>query len=152
MFCSCFNNNKYLNDVEYKDCVPFVPPVNNGKVIKVYDGDTITIASKLPIRNSPVYRFSVRLNGIDTPEMKTKDENEKEIAQKAKEHLSGLIMDKMVTLKEVKTEKYGRLLAEVYYKDIHVNSNMVVNRYAVKYDGGTKNCPENWKEYHNYRV
>lgn len=151
MFSYCFKSKNPVIHVEYKDTTPFVPPVTNGKVIKVYDGDTITIASKLPIRNSPIYRFSVRLNGIDTPEMKTKDENEKEIAQKAKEHLSGLIMNKMVELKKVKTEKYGRLLAEVYYKNIHVNANMIVNRYAVKYDGGTKNCPENWKQYHYYK-
>ena len=39
-----------LTDVEYKDTVPFVPPVTGGRVVKVYDGDTITIeaATGLP--------------------------------------------------------------------------------------------------------
>ena len=151
MFLSCFCKNREDNNLEnvnYKDTIPFVAPVTSGKVIKVYDGDTITIASKLPIRNSPVYRFSVRLNGIDTPEMRTKNQNEKEIAQKAQLYLSGLIMNKTVLLKDVQTEKYGRLLAEVYIGKTHINKNMIANRYAVKYDGGTKQTPDDWKEYH----
>ena len=54
----------------WKDTIPFIPPISGGVVIKVYDGDTITIASKLPYKKSPLYRFSVRLNGIDSPEIK----------------------------------------------------------------------------------
>ena len=42
MFCNCFMNPlTQMNNVEYKHTVPFVPPVTSGKVIKVYDGDTI---------------------------------------------------------------------------------------------------------------
>ena len=54
----------------WKDTMPFIPPISGGVVIKVYDGDTITIASKLPYKKSPLYRFSVRMNGIDAPELK----------------------------------------------------------------------------------
>ena len=64
--------------IELKDTVPFTFPIENGQVIKVYDGDTITIASKLPYDASPLYRLSVRLNGIDTPEIKGKNDDEKE--------------------------------------------------------------------------
>ena len=67
--------------IEWKDCKAFVPPINSGYVVKVYDGDTITIASKLPYPESPLYRFAVRLNGIDTPEIKGKNEDEKKAAQ-----------------------------------------------------------------------
>lgn len=35
-------------NVKWSDTVPFVPPITSGRVIKVYDGDTITIAAKLP--------------------------------------------------------------------------------------------------------
>ena len=35
-------------DIDWKDTVKFVPPIISGMVLKVYDGDTITIASKLP--------------------------------------------------------------------------------------------------------
>ena len=50
----------YLQNIEYGDTRPFVYPIHYGKVIKVYDGDTITIAAKLPNTDGPVYRFSVR--------------------------------------------------------------------------------------------
>lgn len=50
--------------------------------MKVYDGDTITIATRLGGTGS-LYRFSVRLLAIDTPEKRTKNKEEKEIAMKA---------------------------------------------------------------------
>mgnify|MGYP001258322083 CR=1 FL=1 len=137
-----------LSAVNWENTVPFVPPVSGGNVIKVYDGDTITIASKLPYDASPLFRFSVRLNGIDTPEIKGKDDNEKSIAKKARDDLSNLILKKEVTLKNVTTEKYGRILAEVYLGDIHLNQWMIDQRYAVAYDGGTKKSPKNWVKYH----
>ena len=85
-------------EIDWKDTIEFVPPVEKGIVIKVYDGDTITIASKLPYLSSPLYRFSVRLNGIDCPEIKSKDENEKQCAQIAKKEMSDLILNKIVIL------------------------------------------------------
>lgn len=134
--------------IEWKDTVPFVFPIQGGQVIKVYDGDTITIASKMPYPESPLYRFSVRLNGIDTPEIKGKNEDEKEIAKKARNELSALIMNKEITLKNVQSEKYGRILAEVYLGDICLNDWLIEKKFAVKYDGGTKQIPESWKTYH----
>ena len=56
---------EYLDNINYKDTIPYIPNVTYGKVIKVYDGDTITIACKMPFDNSPIYRFSVRIAGID---------------------------------------------------------------------------------------
>ena len=62
---------KDLEHITYKDTIPFIIPILYGKVIKVYDGDTITIAAALPIiNNNKLYRFSVRLSGIDSPEIK----------------------------------------------------------------------------------
>ena len=134
--------NDELDKITYSDTLPFVPPISHGKVIKVYDGDTITIASKLCDK---MYRFPVRLNGIDTPEIKGKTATEKELAKKARDALSNIVMDKMVVLKNVSTEKYGRLLADVYIGDLCLNEWMLENKYAVKYDGGTKIIPDEWK-------
>jgi endonuclease YncB( thermonuclease family) len=39
---------EYLEKINYENTVPFVPLIVGGKVVKVYDGDTFTIASKLP--------------------------------------------------------------------------------------------------------
>jgi endonuclease YncB( thermonuclease family) len=124
--------------------VPFVPPVTCGKVIKVYDGDTITIASRLPFTDSPIYKFPVRLLGIDCPEIKGSTETEKNLAKSARDALSSRINGKMVILKNVSTEKYGRLLADVYIDGANMNQWMLDNNYAVKYDGGTKSRPDNW--------
>ena len=76
-------NIKYMedgSDIKWEDTVEFTFPITGGRVIKVYDGDTITIASKLPFDNSPLYRLSVRLNGIDAPEIKGKTDDEKTAA------------------------------------------------------------------------
>lgn len=156
--CSCYlvgrgdntqkTNENYIefDKITYSNTVPFIPPVTIGKVIKVYDGDSITIASKLPNINDIIYRFQVRLNGIDTPEIKGKTVTEKELAKKARDALSILIMNKMVILKNVSTEKYGRLLADVYIGDLYVNEWLLNNNYAVKYDGGTKIIPDEWNK------
>ena len=145
----CCYREKIPDNLNPKDLPLFIPPLKGGKVIKVYDGDTITIASRVPgLYNSPIYKFSVRLNGIDTPEMKGKNEEEKEIAVKARDALSERIMGKEIRLENVQTEKYGRLLCEVYLGNDHLNKWMIDERYAVEYDGGTKIIPESWKKYH----
>lgn len=139
------NNTEYLNDIQYANTIPFVPPIQSGKVIKVYDGDTFTIAAKLPNTDSPIYRFSVRLNGIDTPEIHGKTAHEKELAIAARDALHTLIYGKIITLKNVATEKYGRILADVYIGDLHVNDWSIQQKFSVPYDGGAKNRPNDWE-------
>jgi len=136
----------YLKNVEYKDTVVFIPPITHGKVIKVYDGDTITIASRLACKDkdSPIYRFRVRFAGIDSPEIKGDSEKECALAIKSRDALHSLIFGKIVELKNNGTEKYGRLLADVYLNNIHVNQWMLDKKLAVKYNGGKKNRPPDW--------
>lgn len=138
----------YLENTNYKNSIPFIPPIQFGKVVKVYDGDTITIATKLPYSESPVYRFQVRLNGIDCPEMKTHNETEKQCAQLAKKLIYDICFNNIVELKDVQLEKYGRILAKVYCNGICLNDLLCEQHLAVSYDGGTKKCPEDWMEYY----
>ena len=138
-----------MDTITYKDTIPFIPPISEGKVVKVYDGDTITIATKLPYDNSPYYRFSVRLKGIDCPEIKTSNLYEKECALIARDFLIELLMDKMVLLKDVELEKYGRILADVYIDEQNVSGLLCEKKLAVKYEGGTKQSPKNWMNYYN---
>jgi endonuclease YncB( thermonuclease family) len=137
------------SDIKWEDTVEFTFPIKGGRVIKVYDADTITIASKLPYDESPMYRLSVRLNGIDTPEMKGKGvlDDEKEAAKLARDFVSNLVLNKYVTLQNIESEKYGRILADVYIGNIHLNELLLKERYAVKYDGGTKIKPASWLKY-----
>jgi endonuclease YncB( thermonuclease family) len=58
-----------------------------------------------------------------------------------------MIMNKVVKLENVQSEKYGRILADVYLGELHINQWLIDNRYAVAYSGGTKTRPSNWLEY-----
>jgi endonuclease YncB( thermonuclease family) len=136
--------DEYLNDVEYKDTTVFIPPIVSGKVIKVYDGDTITIASKIPGTALPVYRFRVRLSGIDSAEIKGETDSEKKLAIEARDALHNLIFGKIIKLQNIGTEKYGRILADIYIDDLHVNKWMLDNNFAIPYDGGKKKRPIEW--------
>lgn len=137
-----------LQNIKYDNTELFIPPIKHGLVIKVYDGDTITIASKLPYKQSPVYRFSVRLNGIDCPEIKGNNDNEKKCALIAREEVSNLLLNKIVHLENLQTEKYGRILADVYLDNINISNYLLEKHLAVKYDGGTKTRPNDWLEYY----
>lgn len=136
-------------EIHWDETIPFTFPITGGQVIKVYDADTITIASKLPYDASPLYRLSVRLTGIDTPEIKGKGvtEDEKQAAVEARDFVSNLVLHKHVRLENIESEKYGRILADVFIGDIHLNELLVQERYAVRYDGGTKKKPDSWTQY-----
>lgn len=144
---SLFNesNVSEYDNATWENTIGFVPPVSRGKVIKVYDGDTITIASKLPYSGSVIYRFSVRLIGIDSPEIKGSTDIEKRLAILSRDALHKLIFGKIVRLEDVGTEKYGRLLANVYLDDINVSKWMIDNGYAISYNGGKKTRPNEWE-------
>jgi endonuclease YncB( thermonuclease family) len=136
--------------LRYEETVPFTFPITQGHVVKVYDGDTITIAAKMPYNyESPLYRFPVRLNGIDTAEIKGKTPDEKEAARIAKTELQTLLLHKDVVLKNIKNEKFGRILADVFLEDLHINQWMIEKRFAVPYDGKTKKTPDCWLKYLN---
>jgi endonuclease YncB( thermonuclease family) len=148
------NSENYLkdgNDIGWKNTTEFTAPIIGGRVIKVYDADTITVASKLPYKGSLLYRFPVRLNGINAPEIKGKgiSENEKTAAKNAQQFVSNLILNKFVKLENIKTEKYGRLLADVYINGVNLNQLLINEGYAIEYNGGTKNNPSSWLNHKN---
>ena len=147
------NNNENDNlfeipeNINPKSIKTYIPNISKARVIKCYDGDTITIAAKLPNINE-IYKFSLRIKGIDCPEIKTSDENERYVAVLAKEKLYNLVFNKIVVLKNISLEKYGRLLADVYIDDQSCAKVLLDNRLAVNYEGGTKCPPKNWKLYY----
>lgn len=133
-----FFSSNIRSIINWKDTTLFVPPISQGQVIKVYDGDTITIASTINMPNSPLYRFSIRLHGIDAPEIRGKSQEEKEAAIISRDKLANLVLHQIVTLKHRGTEKYGRVLADVYLNSLHINEWLLQNKLAVPYDGKTK--------------
>jgi endonuclease YncB( thermonuclease family) len=134
-------------DTSWEDTITYIPPVTSGRVIKVYDGDTITIATRVHGLDQ-LYRFSVRLDGIDCPEMRTKSDTEKSAAKLAKQFVAERVLGKMVELRDVSLEKYGRILADVWIDGQSINTQLVEHRLAVTYGGGTKQIPGDWLEYH----
>ena len=134
----------YLTNISYKETKIFIPQIKFAKVIKVYDGDTITVAAKLPFDESPIYRFSIRLRSIDSPEIRGESKRECELAIQARDALYNLIFGKIIEIRNNGKEKYGRLLADIYYKDIHINQWILDNGHAVAYNGGKKIRSDNW--------
>lgn len=133
-----FNTRRLFSNIAWKETIPFIPPISKGRVIKVYDGDTITVASKLPFTGSPLYRFRVRLARIDAPEIRADCETERKYAIISRDFLSERIINQEVQIRNNKSEKYGRLLAEIYFNDINISDMMMENKMAVYYTGGKK--------------
>ena len=96
---SC-NTQQMLNNIEYNNTITYIPNIQFAKVIKVYDGDTITIGTIIDNTNI-YYRFTVRLKGIDCPEIKSKDTQEQLCAQIAKETLHKLIYNQIIQLQNI---------------------------------------------------
>jgi endonuclease YncB( thermonuclease family) len=146
------NDLKKYNNIEHKNCVNFIPPIQYGKVIKVYDGDTITIGTILPYSET-VYKFSVRIRNIDCPEIRSNDEKERLCASCAKQFLSGLILNTIVELKNVGYDKYGRILADIYLENNNIGDIMINEQLAVQYNGGKKEIVDWYKLYsENHKI
>lgn len=113
------------------------------KVVEVYDGDTIFI--DLPDQH-PLFgkRIGVRINGIDTPEMRTKNICEKKKAQKAKEILQGLLeRATRVDVVDVQKDKYFRILGNVLVDGKPVINVLIQEKLAYAYHGDRK-PQRNW--------
>ena len=108
------------------------------KVLNVVDGDTIDVEFDLGF---DTYRNErIRLTGIDTPEIRTRDLEEKHRGLCAKERVVELILGKEVTIRTIKdkTEKYGRYLGEVILEDGVSLNNLLVVEGLAKFYGAKK--------------
>ena len=109
------------------------------KCVHAYDGDTIHVVFKMPHSNE-YNKWVIRMMGIDTPEIKAKNTNEKQLAVKARDFLRELILDKIIIIECLDFDKYGRLLGNLFIEgnDISISNMMIEKGYAKAYDGGTK--------------
>ena len=116
------------------------------EIVKVLDGDTIDVVIDLGF---DLYKKErVRIAGVDTPEKRTRNLEEKELGIDAtnwlKHKLDGTINgdDDLVIRTELDggVGKYGRLLGWCYIGDssVSLNEQMIEEGYAHAYDGGTK--------------
>tara|TARA_R100001440_G_scaffold16855_3_gene28488 strand:- start:1097 stop:1513 length:417 start_codon:yes stop_codon:yes gene_type:complete len=110
------------------------------EVKRVVDGDTVDVILDLGFDVS--YSTRVRLYGIDTPESRTRNKDEKARGKMAAHFLKEAIDngDKVVIQTKLKDSKgkYGRVLGEVIVDDVNINEQMVDKYLAVKYFGQSK--------------
>jgi len=136
------------------------------KVLDIYDGDTITITVKI---DGEYHRMNCRLSRIDTPELRSSDEDEKKAGLLAKRHLFFLLtkqkiesdvkredlrkrlaeINAIVKINCLEFDKYGRLLVEIWVDSMNINDKMIEDGFAGSYDGGTKG---EWRTYFKHSL
>lgn len=111
------------------------------EVRSIYDGDTF----KCSIKSWPKIigeDIGIRVAGIDCPEMKDKDPEVKALAQQAKQYTVARLREgKVIWLKNMRRDKYFRILADVYIDGKNLATELIEKGLAKPYDGGTK---EEW--------
>jgi endonuclease YncB( thermonuclease family) len=112
--------------------------VTVSKVISVYDGDTfrVNIDSLPPIvgKNIPI-----RVNGVDTPEIRGKCQYEKDLALEARDFVRVKLANaKEIKLTNLQRGKYFRVVANVVVDGVSLERELLDNKLAYEYDGGKK--------------
>jgi endonuclease YncB( thermonuclease family) len=108
------------------------------EITSIYDGDTF----RCTIKNWPEIigeRIGIRVNGIDTPEMRDKRPEIKALAQQAKQFVvERLRSAQAVELRNLHRGKYFRIVADVYYDGQSLAQDLLDAGLAKPYDGGKK--------------
>ena len=114
------------------------------KVERVVDGDTVDVT--LDLGFDILYKSRVRLYGIDTPESRTRNLDEKARGKLAKSFLEDAINNgkKVVIQTKLKDSrgKFGRVLGDIVVDGININQSMVDNFHAAAYFGQSKEAIE----------
>jgi len=114
------------------------------KVERVVDGDTIDVI--LDLGFDILYKSRVRLYGIDTPESRTRNLDEKARGKMASAFLKEAIDNgtKVVIQTKLKDSrgKFGRVLGDVVVDGININQSMIDNYHAAAYFGQSKEAIE----------
>ena len=108
-------------------------------VVKVYDGDTIHAVFEF---KGTAFKWRCRIAHVDTPELRTKNEEEKKQGYLVRDKLSEMILNKVVQLDCKEFDKYGRLLVEITIPEtnLRIHEWLITSGYAKSYEGGTKSA------------
>ena len=115
----------------------------NCTVDRVVDGDTIDVV--LDLGFSVLYKSRVRLFGIDTPESRTRNKDEKARGKMASKYLEDAVNSGDVVIRtELKDSrgKFGRVLGTVVVDGVDINQAMCKAHLAVPYFGQSKDDVE----------
>jgi micrococcal nuclease len=118
------------------------------KVVKIIDGDTVDVDIDLGF-GVWLKKERIRMFGIDTPESRTRDLEEKKYGNAAKEFITGMLNDEggiVLKTRKDKEGKYGRILGELWrttdFADKSINDYMIEKHHAVAYHGQSKESIE----------
>ncbi len=106
---------------------------------RIVDGDTVDVT--LDLGFDILYNNRIRLLGIDAPESRTRDLEEKALGLAAKDRVKELCpVGSTVILRTTKDGKgkFGRILGEIFVEEQSVNKLLVEEGHAVEYFGGKK--------------
>ena len=116
--------------------------VRVSRIVSVYDGDTF----RADIAEYPAIlgrNIGVRLNHVDTPEMKDKDPEIRKLAVDARDFvIQKFGSAKVIELKNIERGKYFRIVADVYLDGVSLADLLLKNKMGLPYDGGAKTA---WK-------
>ena len=155
-------NDEDIEDFSFKD-------LNiTGKITSVYDADTCKVCFYY---RKKIIKINCRLLGIDSPEIRPSLSNkdrllEKKASKIARNRLIQLVTNceielnkeykkkelkkllktnkKLLNIKLMEGDKYGRVLINIYDKDIFINDLLIKEGFAYKYVGGTKKSFKEW--------
>ena len=119
----------------------FIMHEYKAKVVRVIDGDTIDVDIDLGF-DVILSKQRIRLYGIDTPESRTRDKEEKFYGNISKQFLKdrckkGSYITVRTHLEDARG-KFGRILGEIIVDNINLNQQMIEEHLAVEYDGRSK--------------
>ena len=106
---------------------------------RVIDGDTVDVDIQLGFK-VVLSKQRIRLHGIDTPESRTRNKEEKVRGLLSKEYLKNICESSTIRLRSKDRGKFGRILGVLYQDDetISINQRLCDDGYAVPYFGGNK--------------
>lgn len=106
------------------------------KLDRIIDGDTVD--ANIDLGFDITIHKRIRLAGIDTPESRTRDLEEKKKGLASKQRLTELLGEGDFVLESKEVGKYGRVLGTLLVDDININETLVEEGFAVEYWGGKK--------------
>ena len=106
------------------------------KLDRVVDGDTVD--AHIDLGFDITIHKRIRLAGIDSPESRTRDLEEKAKGLASKDKLVELLGEGDFILESKEVGKYGRVLGTLIVEDVNINDTLVEEGFAVEYWGGKK--------------
>lgn len=121
-----------------------LPGPQPARLVDVIDGDTIRVRARIWLGTD--IETLVRIEGIDTPELRGKCDEERALAERARSRVAQLATGQQLMLYDIRYGKYaGRVVARVEVQGEDIAERLLIEKLAHRYDGGKRRpwCPAN---------